>query len=75
MKASFPKAYRQILSMAYSISIAARGGPPLPFASLEQKPCPSLPHPFRQELTSQRNSVILRSLGVDGKKTFFKRWA
>ncbi|KUK38761.1 MAG: Transposase IS4 family protein, partial [Synergistales bacterium 54_24] len=69
LKASFPKAYRQILSMAYYI--AARGGPLCHLQAWSK----SHAHPFGQELTSQRNSEILHSLGVDGQKTFFKRWA
>ena len=48
LKVSFPKAYRQILSMAYYI--AARGGPLCHLQAWSK----SHAHPFGQELTSQR---------------------
>ncbi len=68
LKASFPKAYRQILSIAYYI--AARGGPLCHLQAWSKNHA----HPLGQELTSQRISEILRTLGTDGQKTFFKKW-
>jgi len=68
LKASFPKAYQQILCMAYYI--AAWGGS-LCHCKTWSK---SHAHPFGRELTSQRISEILQSLDADGQKTFFKKW-
>lgn len=68
LKASFPETYEQILSMAYYIT--SRGGP-LSHLSIWSR---NHAHPFGKELTSQRISEILRILGHDGQKTFFKIW-
>ena len=68
LKASFPQVYRELLSMAYYIT--TRGGP-LSHCRAWSK---SHAHPLGQELTSQRISEILRTLGTDGQKTFFKNW-
>ena len=68
LKSAFPKAYHQILCMAYYIT--ARGGP-LCHCKAWSK---SHAHPFGKELTSQRISELLRTLETDGQKTFFKKW-
>jgi hypothetical protein len=64
----FPETYQQILTMAYCI--ASRGGP-LSYCETWSK---SHIHPFGKVLTSQRISEILRSLGEDAQKSFFKLW-
>lgn len=68
LKACFPNAYRQILSMAYYLTI--QGG------SLSR--CETWSkghaHPFQGALSSQRISEILRCIDQDGRQTFFARW-
>ena len=69
LKACFPKNDKQILSMAYYITL--RGGP-LSHCEAWSK---SHSHPYGKVLKSQRISEILRSLQADGQKTFFKKWS
>ncbi len=68
LKSAFPKAFQQILCMAYYIT--TRGGPLCHCKAWSI----SHAHPFGKELTSQRISEILRTLETDGQKTFFKKW-
>ena len=68
LKKIFPETYQQILSMAYCIS--SKGGP-LSHCEAWSK---SHIHPYGKVLTSQRISEILRSLGEDEQKSFFKLW-
>ncbi len=68
LKACFPKAYQQILCMAYYLT--ARGG------SLSHCEPWSKSHvqPYNGILSSQRISEILRSIDADGQQTFFAKW-
>src|SRR5690554_5930990 len=68
LKACFPKTYQQILCMAYYLAV--RGGPLSHCATWSK----SHDHPYKTTLTSQRISEILRSIGVDGRQTFFAKW-
>ena len=68
LKSSFPKKYRQILTMAYYL--ASQGGPLSHCGTW----CKSHAHPFETPLTSQGITDILRSISVDGKQTFFNKW-
>ena len=68
LKSAFPKAYQQILTMAYCIT--SRGGP-LSHCEAWSK---SHIHPYDKVLSSQRISEILSTLGSDGQKSFFKVW-
>ena len=68
LKASFPKIYKQILTMAYYL--ASHGGPLSHCVSW----CRSHEHPFEAPLTSQCISEVLRSINMDGKQTFLNKW-
>ena len=68
LKASFPKGYRQILTMAYYL--VSQGGPLSHCGTW----CKSHAHPFEVPLTSQCVSEILGSISMDGKQTFFNKW-
>lgn len=68
LKSCFPREYRQILTMAYYLTI--QGGP----LSHCEAWCKSHEHPFGEPLTSQRISEILGSITIDGKQTFLTRW-
>lgn len=68
LKACFPKAYQQILCMAYYLTM--RGGS-LSHCEAWSR---SHAHPYKSTLTSQRISEILQSLNEDGQHTFFAKW-
>lgn len=68
LKSCFPKAYKQILCMAYYLTM--RGGS-LSHGEAWSK---SHAHPYKNTLTSQRISEILKSLNEDGQQTFFAKW-
>ena len=68
LKSSFPKEYKQILTMAYYL--ASQGGP----LSHCESWCNGHAHPCGESLTSQRISEILRLITVDGQQTFLKLW-
>jgi len=68
LKVSFPQEHQQILTMAYYL--VAQGGP----LSHCQAWCNGHSHPCCESLTSQRISEILRTITIDGKQTFLKRW-
>lgn len=68
LKSSFPQEHQQILTMAYYL--IAQGGP----LSHCQAWCNGHTHPCAELLTSQRISEILRTITIDGKQTFLKRW-
>ncbi|RJX26963.1 MAG: IS1634 family transposase [Dethiobacter sp.] len=68
LKACFPKAYQQILCMAYYLTMR---GDPLSHCEAWSK---SHAHPYNSTLTSQRISEILKSLNNDGQQTFFAKW-
>lgn len=68
LKASFPKEYRQILTMAYYL--VSQGGPLSHCGTW----CKSHAHPFDVPLTSQCITEILRTISIDGKQTFFNKW-
>lgn len=68
LKASFPQEYQQILTMAYYLT--AQGGP----LSHCQAWCNGHAHPCSESLSSQRISEIIRTITIDGKQTFLKRW-
>lgn len=68
LKTCYPKAYQQILCMAYYLVV--RGGS-LSHCEAWSK---SHVHPYINMLTSQRISEILTSLNNDGQQTFFSKW-
>lgn len=68
LKACFPGAYQQILCMAYYLTMR---GDPLTHCEGWSK---SHAHPYKNTLTSQRISEILKSLNSDGQQTFFAKW-
>ena len=68
LKSSFPKEYRQILTIAHYL--VSQGGPLSHCATW----CKSHKHPFGAPLTSQYITNILRSISIDGKQTFFNKW-
>jgi hypothetical protein len=67
VKASFPKEYEQMLSMAQYIAI--HGGALSRCESLSK----SHSHPYEKPLTSQRISEILPAIKEDGIQSFFAR--
>lgn len=68
LKSCFPEQYKQILTMAYYL--VAEGGA----LSHCEAWCKSHSHTSESPLTCQRISEVLRSITLDGKQTFFKRW-
>lgn len=68
LKSCFPKVYQQILTMAYFLT--SQGG----HLSHCGTWCKSHAHPFGIPLTSQCITEVLRSIGIDGKQTFFNKW-
>lgn len=68
LKGCFPESYRQILSIAYYLSI--RGDPLSHCESWSKRHV----HPAGDVLTSQRISEIIRNLDDDKRSTFFNRW-
>ena len=68
LKSCFPKEHNQILTMAYYL--VSRGTP----LSHCEAWCKSHSHPFKEPLTTQRISEVLRSITTDGKQTFLSRW-
>ena len=68
LKSCFPNTHKQILTMAYYL---VSQGDPLSHCEVW---CKSHAHPFKDSLTSQRISEILRSISIDEKQTFFNRW-
>ena len=68
MKSCFPRVYEQILMMAYYL--LSQGGP----LSHCEVWCKSHAPHLKNFLTSRRISNLLRSIGIDEKQTFFKKW-
>ena len=68
LKTSFPKHYKQILSMAQYL--VDRGGP----LSHCENWSKNFSHPYEDVLTTQRISEILSSVTEDGVQTFFNKW-
>jgi len=68
LKACFPGEYLQILSIAYYLAMR---GDPLSHCESWSK---NHAHPYKNTLTSQRISEILRTLSNDRQQTFFAKW-
>jgi transposase len=68
LKSCFPKAHRQILTMAYYLT--AQGGA----LSHCEVWCKSHVPSLEESLSSQRISELLSSISIDEKQTFFNKW-
>ena len=68
LRTCFPKIHRQILSMAYYLTIR---GTPLSRADAWTQ---NHETPLESSLSSQRISEVLRDISTDGRETFFAAW-